>query len=290
MSALTNQATPQDDPGHPAAGAHNYAEVLHELITVGTDLARLLHEQATAQAQAAQQDPRPQPAPAPAPCAPVPDTLATITAAFNCTVRAVRRGILLAHSLARPIQPAPDPARHRADARKRILREVEDTIQRPGSDGRSGPALPADLQDSLRAELRDRLDSPDLDNDITGRPVADIITEIRRDLGLDAFPGTRPFARRTPDDIRQLCAHAAAPSAPRQPGAGPQEARPQDHMHGAAQRLPDSQPDKPAAISSAQPDSGQTGSVLPDDPADMIAMILRHPTRAHTRWRPPPGA
>ncbi len=216
--------------------------------------------------------------------------LATITAAFDRTVRAVRRGILLAHSLARPVQPAPDPARHRAAARKRILREVEDTIQRPGSDGRSGPALPANLQDSLRAELRDRLDGPDLDDDIASRPVADVITEICRDLGLDAFPGTRPFKRRTPDDIRQLCARAAAPSAARPPGIGPQGPGPQDHMHGAAQRLPDSQPDKPAAISSAQPASVQAGSVLPDDPAGMIAMILRHPTRAHTRWRPPPGA
>ncbi len=290
MSALTNQAAPQDDPGHRAADAHDYAEVLHELITMGTDLARLLHEQATAQAQAAQQAPRPQPAPATAPCIPIPDTLATITAAFNCTVRAVRRGILLAHSLARPVQPAPDPARHRADARRRILREVEDTIQRPGGDGRGGPALPADLQDSLHAELRDRLDGPDLDDDITGRPVADIITEIRRDLGLDAHPGTRPFQRRTPEDIRQLCARAAAPSAARQPGIGPQGPGPQDHMHGAAQSLPDSQPDKPAATLSAQPAPVQAGNVLPDDPAGMIAMILRDPTRAHTRWRPPPGA
>ncbi len=286
MSAPTNQAAPQDDPGHRAADPHDYAEVLHELITMGTDLARLLHKQATAQAQAAQQDPRPQPAPVPAPCAPIPDTLATTVAAFNCTVRAVRRGILLAHSLARPVPPAPDPARHRADARKRILREVEDTIQRPGSDGRSGPALHASLQESLRAELRDRLDAPDLDDDITGRPVADIITEIRRDLGLDAFPGTHPFKRRTPEDIRQLCARAAAPSAARPPGAGLQF-EPQDPRRGATQRVPDPQPDNPTDAPRTRPAPADAGRDLPEDPAEAIAIILRH--HAQAQRHPPPG-
>jgi len=286
MAAPTNQAAPQDQPGHRAADPHDYAEVLHELITMGTDLARLLHEQATAQAQAAQQDPQPQPAPAPAPCAPVPDALAATIAAFNCTVRAVRRGVMLARILAEPPTPVPDPARHRADARKRILREVEDTIQRPGSDGRGGPALPAGLQDSLRAELRDRLDAPDLDDDIAGRPVADIITEIRRDLGLDAHPGTRPFQRRTPDDIRQLCARAAAPSAARQPGAGPQEARPQDHMHGAAQRVPDPHPDNLTDAPRTRPAPAYAGRDLPEDPTEAIATILRH--HAQAQRHPPP--
>ncbi len=249
MSAQPLHAAPHDTPGQQAADAHDYGKVLNDLITMGTDLARLLHEQATAQAQAAQEAAAPQPAPAPAPGAtvagaPVPDTLVSIAAAFDRAARAVRRGVMLARSLAHPVQPAPDASQHRAAARKRILREVEDVIQRPGADGRGGPAPHADLQDSLRAELRDRMDAPDLDDDITSRPVADIITEICRDLGLDALPGTHPWTRRTPDDIRQLCARAAAPSAARQPGAAPQDPR-----HDAAQRPPDLQPDKPAAVS-----------------------------------------
>lgn len=60
-----------------------------------------------------------------------------------------------------------------------------------------------------RRERRgDRLDAPDLEDDITTRPVADI-TEICRDLGRDALPGTHPWTRRTPNDIR----HPGAPAA-----------------------------------------------------------------------------
>ncbi len=162
-------------------------------------------------------------------------------------------------------------------------------IQRPGSDGRGGPALHAGMQDSLRAELRDRMDAPDLEDDITTRTVANIITEICRDLGLDALPGTHPWTRRTPDDIRQLCARAAAPSVPHPPGAGPQPG-PQDPRDGGAQRLPGSQPDKPAAIPRTQPGPIHAGSDPPGDPAADIATILRHPTRAHGQWHPPPEA
>jgi hypothetical protein len=279
MSAQTLHA-PHDDPGQHAADPHGYGEVLHDLITMGTDLARLLHQQAAVQAahQAvapAQQAMEAQPAPAPAP-----DSLVSIAAAFDRTARAVRRGILLARSLAEPPPPAHDPSRDRAAVRKRILREVEDVIQRPGtgnernSDGRDDAGL--------HAELRDRLDGPDLDDDIAGRPVADIITEICRDLGLDAHPGTRPFKRRTPDDIRQLCARAAAPSAARPPGAGPQGPR-----QSATQHAPE--PATPAAVPHAQPGPVQPGSVLSDDPAAMIATILRHPTLPDARWPPPPG-
>ncbi len=243
MSAQPAQAALHDDPGQQAADARIYRTALHDLISMGTDLARLLHEQATAQAQAAQQDTAPLPASgatipdAPVPNAPVPDTLVSIAAAFDRTARAVRRGILLARSLAHPVQPAPDPAGHRAAARRRILRKVEDAIHRPGIGG-GGNGRDSDGRDDagLHAELRDRMDAPDLDDDIASRPIAEIITEIRRNLGLASLPGDHPWHRRTPDDIRKLCARAAAPSVPRQPGAGPQGPRPQDPRHDAAQR------------------------------------------------------
>jgi hypothetical protein len=305
MSAQPAQAALHDDPGQQAADARIYRTALHDLVSMGTDLARLLHGQATAQAQAAQEATAPRPAPAPAPGAPipnapfpgapVPDTLVSIAAAFDRAARAVRRGILLARSLAHPIQPAPDPARHRAAARRRILREVEDAIHRPGTGG-NGRDSDGRNDAGLRAELRDRMDAPDLDDDIASRPIAEIVTELRRDLGLASLPGDHPWKRRTPDDIRQLCARAAAPSVPRgQPGAGPQGPRLQDPRHGAAQRPPDLQPDKPAAVPPAQPGpthAGPThaGNGPPDDPAAIIATILRHATRAHGQWRPPPEA
>jgi hypothetical protein len=283
-------------PSTHAADAHYYRHVLHELIDMGTGFARLLQQQATASAEAAPLDPGPQPAPVPAP-----DALVSIAAAFDRIARAVRRSIALARSLAEPMQPARD--QHRAATRRRILREVEDIIQRtaPGSDqATSNQAVPdgsgangADFDDghaddasaeALTAELHDRLDAPDLDDDISSRPVADIITEICRDLGLAALPGAHPWKRRTPKDLEQLRARAAAPSVARQPGAGPP-------APATPQRTPTNPvPPGPAAIPRA---AGPThaASDPPDDPADTpagIATIPRHPMHLRGPWRPPP--
>jgi hypothetical protein len=113
MSAQATQATPQDDPGPQAANAPYYRGVLHGLIDRGADLARLLHEQATAQAMQqaaahaqqtaapAQQATDAQPAPAPTPGA-TPGALNKTTAAFDQIARAVRRCIALAQSLDEP--------------------------------------------------------------------------------------------------------------------------------------------------------------------------------------------
>ncbi len=265
-------------PGQHAADSHYYRHVLHDLIDMGTGLARLLHQQATAQAQAAPQDPAPQPAPPSAP-----DALTSIAAAFDRIARAVRRSIALARSLADPVPPARDPAQHRAATRKRILREVEDAIQRtvPGSDNADADEARAE---SLTAELHDRLDAPDLDEDISHRPVADIITEICRDLGLAALPGTHPWHRRTPKDLEQLCARAAAPSRFRQPGAGPLV--PITPQHAATNPVPPGQPAIPRAAGPTHAGSGP-----PDDPAEPpagIATIPRHPMHLPGQWRPPP--
>ena len=276
MSAQAIQAEPHDDPGPHDADAQGYRQVLHDLIAMGTDLARFLHAQAAAhaaqqavahptqQATNTQQPTQAQPAPAS-------DALITVTLAFDRTARAVRRGILLARSLAIPVPPTRDPAQHRAAARRRIIREVEDTIQRTANDGRDGP-------ETLQAELRDRLDAPDLDDDIGTRPTPDIITEICRDLGLAAPPGgARPWKRRTPQDIAQLCAiAAAAPSGTRQPGPEPQTLE-----RSTAPPIPGARPDQPAAH--AQPGPIHAGGDPPADTAETLATILRHPTRVHGR-------
>jgi hypothetical protein len=84
-------------------------------------------------------------------------------------------------------------------ARRRIVREVEDAIQRTVGDAEAA---------ILHADLIDRLDGPDLDDDIDTRPIADIIADICRDLGLAAMPGTHPWKRRTAADVAALGAVA----------------------------------------------------------------------------------
>ena len=251
MSALPSQSHPQD-PTQPTTDAHAYRAVLHDLIGMGTGIARLLHAQATATADAPPAQPSAQPpsspatpAPVPAhqtPAHPAPADLITIATAFDRIALAVRRCIALARLLDAPVQPAKDPAHQRATARRRILRAVEDAISRnlsaaecgagdPGLDntgfddsglddgspddtGANSPPSDASTAEALTAELHERLDGPDLDSDITSRPIADIVAELCRDLGIAPPAGPHPWKRRTPADIAALCARAAAPSRP----------------------------------------------------------------------------
>ncbi len=318
MPATATQATPQDDPGPHAADMRGHGAALDNLISMGTGIARLLHDQAHAQAaQQAAAQPQPeqqhppqaptaQPAPAPAKAQAPAASLQDLAAAFDSISRTVRRCIMLAQSLDTPKPPARTPAPNhtpapdRTAARKRILRAVEDTLGRQDYDDSYRDCDPTE---ALHAELLDRMDAPDLDRDIESRPIDDIIKDILRDLGLAALPGTRPWKRRTPADIAELNARAAAPSrlagsTPREPGPSPQPSSP-----GAAQHSPDPQPNQrepaePAATPRGQPGPTDAGSVrrgpihlgpgLPDDPAEAIAFVLRH--AADARWRPPPGS
>ena len=209
MSARPTHATHPDDPGQLAAGTHRHSQALDDLITMGTSLARALHRQALIQAEAAQAAVPPHPA-LHAPYEPPATALANLATAFDRIARAVRRCIALAQRLDTPPPPAKDPAAHRTAARKQVIRAVEDTIHRAANEG--------DRAETLRAELRDRLDTPDLEDDLTTRPIPDIIAEITRDLGL-ATPhgGARPWPRRTPADLQDLHTRAAAPSHGTQP-------------------------------------------------------------------------
>ena len=279
MSAHTTQPTTLNDPGQPAAPSHPHRQALDDLITMGTDLARALHRQALIQAQAAQAAVPPHPAPG-IPHEPPAAALVTLATAFDRIARAVRRCIALARKLDEPVHATPNPAHHRTAARKQVIRAVEDTIHRTAHEG--------DRAEALSAELRDRLDDPDLDNDLTHRPIADIIAEIRRDLGLASPPGDHPWRRRTPANIRDLNARAAAPSRhgpgttqhPKQAAAQPSPPSPL-----AATSPPAAAPAKPAVAPRAWP-AAWAGANAPDDPAEAIALILRHPRP----WRPPPPA
>ncbi|HEY0205118.1 MAG TPA: hypothetical protein VGC15_13330 [Acetobacteraceae bacterium] len=310
MSAAAPQATPPNDPGPPSADPRGHGQALDELIRMGTAIARVLHAQALAQAahqptpspkqpapgQHAASTPQPMDAPStppPTPDLPAANALIRTAAAFNQIARCVRRCVALAQTLDHPKQPARIPAQHRTAARKRILRAVEDAIQRPPD----APDL--DDPDTLHAELLDRMDAPDLDDDIASRPVEDIIRDILRDLGIAALMGTRPWKRRTPAHIAELCTRAAAPSRASQSSPGPQDNHP-----GPIRQAPDPQSDQrgpasqagPPAVSPAQPGPTEAGSVhrppvhpsqiLPEDPAEAVAFILNH----HARGRPPPGS
>jgi len=189
--------SPQLTPAAPAnEDAAYYRSVLHNIIDMAADLACQAHAAATRAAQPGQDAANPSP---------------DHTIAFDRMARAVRRTIALAQHIARPAAAAaPTP---QFAARRRILREVEDAIARTTT---------GDHAERLHAETLDRLDRPDLDDDIGHLPTATIIADICRDLGIAAPEGApRPWKRRTPDDIALLHARAAGPPQTPAPGNAP---------------------------------------------------------------------
>ena len=248
-------ADPAIDPAaHWPGDAQNYRLVLQELVGIGLQLARRITP------------PTPTDADAATPAKPA-TTTTDDAANYERITRTVGRTVLLAHKIAQPL-PAPKPAPGPAPcdrltapgdriaapgdliaapgdliaapgdliaapgdliaARKRIVREVENTIQRTSK----GDA--ADDR-ALRAELLERLDAPELDDDIAHRPVAEIIEEIRQDFGLVNRGGAHPFfQRRTPADLRTLHQQAAR-TCPPPPAPQPQAAQPQAAQSRTAQ-------------------------------------------------------
>ncbi len=199
MPSAAAHLLPADQTDQQAEDAQYYRRVLHELIDMGVDLARGVHQQATVQAGGEDLGD--------GPGAP---TVQDTAAAFDRISRAVRRTVALARKIAEPLPPRADTGQQRVAARRRILREVADVIQRRAEGVEA---------EAMHAELSERLDAPDLEDDIDGRPVAEIIADICRDLGLAAMPGTRPWKRRTPRDIEALCTRAAQPRAVPSPAA-----------------------------------------------------------------------
>jgi hypothetical protein len=218
--ASPNPASQRDED------AQYYRQVLHELVEIGTRLARAIDRQAAPESNAApaaapEQAAQPAPAPEAAPVA-APD----LTIAFDRVARTIRRTIALARKLSEPAQPSPAERaaaaaeQRRRAARKQIIRDVEDTIRREAH-GREAEAL--------HAELYERLDTLDLDDDIENLPIAEIIAAIRRDLGIAAHINSRgisPWKRRRPADVRDLCARAAWPRTAQPRAAQPRSGDP----------------------------------------------------------------
>ena len=235
MSSPSHTAPPAPrDPACPACGDDTqfHRDALNELVAMGMDIARTLHQQA-----------KPQPGDG----TPTPD----LTIHFERIARTVRRTIRLAQHIAqqvanpRPVRAAhpasPDPAQARAQARtqartqarKLILRAVENVIVRT----RRGPEAHA-----AHAELLDRLDSPDLveglDHDIATRPVAEIIAEITQDLGILSDGGHPYYRRRTPADIHRLTLRAHGHRIPEPSQAQPSQVAPPPEPPSAPARPP----------------------------------------------------
>ncbi|MGI4953973.1 MAG: hypothetical protein ACRYGM_19400 [Janthinobacterium lividum] len=211
MSPTPTQTQADTTARHQAA--------LDELIALGLDLARHIHAKATEQtAQPA--DPGAEPPRAP--------SLDQASTAFDRVARTVRRAILLAARLNRPAAPEPQPdPRPRIAARRRIIRGMEDAIGREAE---------GDHARALQAEFYERLDAPEAEEDLATRPVAEIIEEFRRDLGIAGIAGfPTPWNRRTPAEIAALNDRAATPPKPgfpQKPKSRPAPAKPPRHPPG----------------------------------------------------------
>ena len=170
----------------PPIEADACGAALHELLQIGMGLARLARDAAEAAGSE------------PASASPVVE----IAAGFERIARAVRRTVRLIRWLEQPVAlRTDDGAQRRVRARKQIIRAVEDGIDREAA---------ADDADSLHVELLDRLDSVELEEDVAGRPVAEVVLEILDDLGLAAARRRRPVRRRRLADVAVLRARAAA--------------------------------------------------------------------------------
>ena len=148
----------------------DHQPVLDTLIALGEDLARQVHAAAGKDL-----------------------SLDDATVAFDRIARAVRRTVALSRRLAEA------PARDRTvAARREIIRRVEDAII----------LAPQGNKPALHAEFHERLDAPELDDEIGDRPATAVITDILRDLGLASPQGQAPWPRRTPAEIQRLHARA----------------------------------------------------------------------------------
>jgi hypothetical protein len=182
---MHQQSPPPDPAATEAIGEDTQycRRVLLNLIEIGNELAAMVIAEAKAAAPPAEPTPGPTPT-------------QTAILAFNSVAQAVRRTVMLYDKLGKPTA-------NRTAVRKRIIRDVEDVIQRKADD--------LDDEKALHAEFIERLDRPDLEDEIANRSIAEIVTDICRDLGIAHLPGAHPWKRRLPHDIAILNLRAAQP-------------------------------------------------------------------------------
>lgn len=181
---MLDPANPIDLAEQAAEDAQFFRAVLHEIINAGVDHVRI--GVAHAKARAADNEATP----------------AQDAVAYDRLSRSVRRSIMLAQRVTDRSALA-----RRTLARKQIIRGVEDAIHRTTPDQAK--------RETLQAELQERLDRPDLLEEVDLRPASQIIAEFCRDFAL-AGPG-QPYLRRTPEDIDRLQARALPVARPGEP-------------------------------------------------------------------------
>ncbi len=155
MQPQPTQTPVQPTPGPQAADPHGHQDALNDFISMARAIAHVLHGQVMAHAQPAPGATATHPAPPPAP-----SIIISSAAAFDQMARAARRCIALSQSLNAPKQQHPatpqaqPSAPDRTTARKRIIRAVEDVIQRPPDNDE------CDDPEVLLADFRERMDTP----------------------------------------------------------------------------------------------------------------------------------
>jgi hypothetical protein len=216
----TKPQTPEQDDAY-------YRAILQELIEGAAQLARQILQNATPPVGWAQPiKTQENPAPAPEAGPPAPETDPTV--AYDRIARTIRRTIALARHIAdNPAGQPREPKVNRAAARQKLIRGVEDAIDLKQ---RHQPKIDAE---ALYAELNERLLDPELEFDLQGRNVDDIIEEIARDLGIAQQGKAFVWKRRKPKDIAELRTRAAAPPG-RKPSAPLPAGPPDSHAASGA--------------------------------------------------------
>ncbi len=186
------QTTPIPPQAQPASREDDdayYRAVLHELVEIGTGLARQLKDTAAKHPEADH------------------------TIAFDRVARTIRRTIALARHIATSPPKARMAPAERAKAREKIIRTIEDAIEVKGRHTKG-----FDNQ-AYFEELNERLLDDQLEQDLLTRPIDDIIEEIARDLNVNAQERSWRHKRRTPTTLAAL-RHRAAALPPLPPGEG----------------------------------------------------------------------
>ncbi len=164
---------------HPAHTTAHSRAVLQELVEIGGALANAIHGVIALRSPELSRA-----------------SLVQLANAFELVTNSMCRNILLDQKLA---EPPPSPTARRAAIRQRIIQEVERAIRRRTS----GAAA-----DALCAEMLEHLEVIELAEDFTS-PVAEIIRDMCRDLGVAGRPGDRRWQRRRPADLAELYERAA---------------------------------------------------------------------------------
>jgi hypothetical protein len=226
---------------------HEYCRrVLLGLIGMGNDVATLVHRQilSTAEATEPVSDPGPDNSAQKPGATAAPAANEKAIALFDLAARTVRRTVLLLHKLNQPAQQRNAAANdHPTNPHNRVIRAIQDNFPLP---------LEGDGAEYLQADYLDRLDQPDITENIAALP-DDILQEIIRDFTV-AHVAAAHLANR-----RASTAASAANATPTEPPA-----------------------------TSAPPPSGFTRPNLPASRFDEVARRPGQPAAGVSGTGPPP--